>query len=359
MNVTSLQNRNKLLRLQRLQEELKAAKLDACLIQHPIDLFYLTGLNLSIGKLIISANDCLLLVDGRYLQAAQENAVCPCALDSTDTWLEFCKRYQVRKLGFDSRHVSYDDYLRLERACNKSFELVPAGAQLRNIRALKDQEEIAQMKKSAQLLWDGFEFLRSALRSGVTEKELARRFEIFCLEKGADELSFEPIIAFGPNSAMPHYRAGQTSLREGDVVLIDIGIALDGYHSDMTRVLFFHNTDPYLNKLYAIVKRAQQNALKLCRPGAKLGQLDEAARQVFKEEGVEELFVHSLGHGIGLEVHEFPRIKKDGEDKDLILEQGMVFTIEPGLYLPGTGGVRYEDTIAITADGYENFYPQD
>jgi Xaa-Pro aminopeptidase len=191
----------------------------------------------------------------------------------------------------------------------------------------------------------------------VVEKELAKRFEIFCLENGAEGLSFSPIIAFGPNSAMPHYRSQDAQLKKGDVVLIDIGVVCDGYHSDMTRVLFFEQEDPYLSKLYEIVKRAQHSALQMCRPGTKMGQLDRAARSVMKEEGVEELFIHSLGHGIGLEVHEFPRIKFDGEDKDVVLETGMVFTVEPGLYVPGTGGVRYEDTILITDAGYENFYP--
>jgi Xaa-Pro aminopeptidase len=148
-------------------------------------------------------------------------------------------------------------------------------------------------------------------------------------------------------------------MKGGDIVLIDIGVIVEKYHSDMTRMLFYQKPDPELEKLHHINKSAHDAALLLCRPGTKIGMLDRAARDVMAKHGVEALFVHSLGHGIGLETHEYPRIKWDGEDKDLLLQPGMVFTVEPGLYVPGKGGVRYEDTILITEAGYENFYPED
>jgi Xaa-Pro aminopeptidase len=146
-------------------------------------------------------------------------------------------------------------------------------------------------------------------------------------------------------------------LKKGDLVLIDIGVTVDHYRSDMTRVVFYQEADPELERLYQINKEAQGAALQECRPGTRLGALDRAARAVMQTHGVEPLFVHSLGHGIGLETHEYPRLKWDNEDKDLVLEPGMVFTVEPGLYIPEKGGVRYEDTIRITEDGYVNFYP--
>jgi Xaa-Pro aminopeptidase len=236
-------------------------------------------------------------------------------------------------------------------------KLIPVTHSFKTLRAIKEKQEIVLMKKSAALLWKGFQFLRKALKKGVTEKELATRFEIFCLENGAERLAFEPIIAFGKNGAMPHYRSQNVKLKDGDAVLIDIGVVLNNYHSDMTRVVFYKKEDPYIRHLYDIVKRAQMSALKLCRPGTKFKELDLAARKIMREEGVEDLFVHSLGHGIGLETHEYPRIKFDNEDKDVVLESGMVFTVEPGLYVPGKGGVRYEDTIVITPTGYANFYP--
>jgi Xaa-Pro aminopeptidase len=212
------------------------------------------------------------------------------------------------------------------------------------------------MKKSAALVWKGFEHIRRSLKVGVTEKELALSFEIFCRKQGAEKLSFDPIIAFGKNTAYPHYRAGDVKLKKDQLVLIDIGVVVDHYHSDMTRTVFFGNPDPRLVLLETVVKKAHAAALKLCKVGTKVGDLDKAARQVIEKAGLKELILHSLGHGIGLETHEFPRLKYKGEDQSTLLQEGMVITIEPGLYLPGVGGVRYEDTIVITSKGYTNFY---
>jgi Xaa-Pro aminopeptidase len=341
--------------LKQLQNALKKQKLDACLIDEPLALFYFTGLKLSAGKLLVHSKEAKLFVDGRYLQAAGQDSPYPVALDSTENFTAFCRSHRIQALGFDGRHTSYDHFLRLKKQADVT--LIASSSLFKTLRVVKDKQEIQKMQKSAALLWKGFQFIRNCLKKGVKEIELAKRFEIFCLERGADRLSFEPIIAFGPNSAMPHYRSQNTKLKEGDAVLIDIGVCVDNYHSDMTRVLFFKKANPYLKRLYEIVMRAQKNALKVCCPGAKIKEVDLAARQVMREEGVEDLFVHSLGHGIGLEVHEFPRLKFDGDDKDVELESGMVFTVEPGLYVPGVGGVRYEDTIVITPTGHKNFYP--
>ena len=344
-------------RLQKLQSLMKQNQLDCCLIENPLDLYYFTGIRLSAGRLIATRKMMRLYVDGRYLQVAQETAPLSVALESKNSLLEFFKEHPIKTVAFDGGHTSYDRFKQLKSLCQKKSQLIPSSPFFKQLRVVKDKTEIAKMKKSAALLWKGFQWIISSLKKGIKEKEVAKGFEIFCLEKGADSLSFDPIIAFGSNSAMPHYRSQNVALREGDIVLVDIGVVVDQYHSDMTRVLFYKKEDPVLSQLYQIVQRAQKQALALCRPGMKLGQLDVAAREVFRQEKVEDLFVHSLGHGIGLETHEFPRLKHDGEDKDLLLEQGMVFTVEPGLYLPGKGGVRYEDTIVITSKGYENFYP--
>jgi Xaa-Pro aminopeptidase len=339
---------------------MKKEKVDACLIENPLDLFYYTGLKLSAGRLLVHELETLLLVDGRYLQIAEGQSPFKTVLDSPQKFLDYCEKCKVERLAIDGRNTSYNHFLLLEqwtKQGNRKMQILASSFLFQYARAIKDRNEIAKMKKSAALLWKGFQFICSSLKTGITEKEIAKRFEIFCLEKGADRLSFEPIIAFGPNSAMPHYRAQSTRLKDGDVVLIDIGLVLDHYHSDMTRVVFHKKENAYLSRLYKIAKKAQRSALKLCRPGVKLKELDLAARKTMREEKVEDLFIHSLGHGIGLETHEFPRIKYNGEDKDIVLQSGMVFTVEPGLYVPGKGGVRYEDTIVITPDGYKNFYP--
>lgn len=352
------QNNTYLGRIQRLQKALTSLKLDALLIERPLDLLYLTGLKFSVGKLVVTHKDSLLIVDGRYFQMAKEKSPYPVQLDTAEPFPSVCQNKQIKRLGFDGQNTSYDHFLNLKRA-SQEIEFVSASPFLKAMRVIKDEGELAKMKKSAHLLWEGFEFLKGSLKEGVTERALARAFEIYSLQKGADSLAFEPIIAFGKNGSMPHYRSQEIPLQVGDPVLIDIGVVVDGYHSDMTRVVFFKKEDPYIHQLYDIAKRSQRAALALCRPGTTFKELDLAARKVMKQENVEELYVHSLGHGVGLEIHEYPRIKYDNDDKDLVLESGMVFTIEPGLYVPGVGGVRYEDTIAITPSGYENFYPQE
>ncbi len=342
-------------RLDRLKQNMKKEGCELCVIDHPTDLFYFTGLQVSTGRLVVHEEEAMLFVDSRYIQSAQETAPIKACLESKESLLQFFKEHPFQKAYVDGKHTSYDQFEKLKAQI--PGELVANTNFFKILRSIKDEQELRYMKESAKLLWRGFEYVQSCLKEGVSEKEIAKQFEIFCLQQGADGLSFEPIIAFGPNSAMPHYRAQETRLQEGDVVLIDIGVVLNHYHSDMTRVVFYKTSDPRMYQLYQINKAAHQAAYALCQPGQMCGALDRAARQVMKEANVEELFVHSLGHGIGLETHEFPIIRSTGADKDVVLQPGMVFTIEPGLYLAGKGGVRYEDTVMVTATGCENFYP--
>lgn len=223
---------------------------------------------------------------------------------------------------------------------------------------IKDEGEIRKMKKSAQFAFEAYQFAKRKLKVGITEGELARDLEIYCLKKGAERMSFESIIAFGKNTALPHHHPSKTKLKANDIVLFDLGVVLDGYCSDMTRVDFVGKVDPKLRHLYEVNRAAQRVALAKCKPGVRLKELDRAARRVMKSAGLEEYFIHSLGHGVGLDVHEYPRIKFDGVDRNLELQVGMAITIEPGLYLPGKGGVRYEDTVVITPKGYTNLYPE-
>ena len=259
-----------------------------------------------------------------------------------------------KRIGFDSQTTSVESSGQLGKVFPKL--LVPVSAPLKEIRVLKSEEELMAMRKSAALNWKGFLHIKKQLRVGITEREAAWEYERFCREHGASRLAFEPIIAFGENTAMPHYRPGNRKLKKGELVLIDIGVVVDHYHSDMTRVVPFGKIDPLLEELVKVVKASHGAALKLCKPGRRLKELDAAARGVMRAAKFEKLYLHSLGHGLGLEIHEWPRIKVDGVDKDVILEPGMVITIEPGLYMSGVGGVRHEDTIVITPTGYENFY---
>lgn len=346
-------------RIKKLQKLLIKAKADGCLIDDPLSLFYLTGLKLSAGELYVGKKSCQLFVDGRYIQAAKEKSNIPVALSSEEAKQKFFQKAKYKTFAFDSSNTSYDRSLHLQAlGRRRKWVLKPLANLLKEIRGLKDSSELICIRNSAQHLWKAFEHIKKLLKPGITEKELALEFKIFGLKNGADSVGFEPIIAFGENSAFPHYRSGERKLKKNDLVLMDLGLVVDQYHSDMTRVVLYGNVDPTLKKIYQVVRRAHAVALKLCKPGAYLKDLDLAAREEMKKDQLESYFVHGLGHGVGLEIHEFPKISKEGKDKNVRLEKGMVITIEPGLYLPGKGGVRWEDTIIITSNGYENLYPE-
>ncbi|MBS0629571.1 MAG: aminopeptidase P family protein [Verrucomicrobia bacterium] len=340
-------------RIKKLQKALRAEKLDGCLVDHSVDLLYLTGLQLSLGALFVLQRKCCLFVDGRYFEVAQKTS--PIAVEklSDENKKAFLKG--VKTLAFDGDHVSYNQFLQLKKL---KVQLVSKPELIRDLRLIKDVGEIGKMKRSAEFGYMAYLMLKGLLKPGITEIELARELEIYCLKNGAEKMSFEPIIAFGKNSSLPHHRSGDTKLKANDIALFDLGVVLDKYCSDMTRVEFVGKPDPQLKKLYDVNLEAQRAALAVCKPGVKLKELDLAARKVMAKAGLEEYFVHNLGHGIGLQVHEFPRINKVGINKDVELEPGMAITIEPGLYLPGKGGVRYEDTIIITPRGYTNLYPE-
>jgi Xaa-Pro aminopeptidase len=333
---------------QRCDRKILLKDLDACLITDPFDLFYLTGMDVSLGALVLRKDKGALFVDGRYLAIAQKTSPVPVSDEKLKTYLKGAKR-----IGFDSCYTSYDGYLRLKKEVSG---LVPVPGPLKTIRVIKDKDEIAKMRIAALLSWKGFLHLQKKIKAGMTELELAFEYESFCRKEGASGMAFDPIIAFGENTAFPHHKSGHRKLKQGDAILCDVGVILNHYRSDMTRMLYFGKPNREILRLEEVVRGAQAAALKLCRPGVKLKDLDIAARDVMKKAKLESLYTHSLGHGIGLETHEFPRIRSVGEDADVRLEAGMVITIEPGLYKPGVGGVRLEDTIAITERGHTNFY---
>ena len=233
------------------------------------------------------------------------------------------------------------------------MEWIPRPNPVKQLRAVKEPKEIEALKKAAQLTLRGCEKVMENLREGVSEEELALEFELFCRKHGASGLSFEPIIAFGENGAYPHYRAGKSRLKKGQTVLIDVGAVVEQYHGDLTRIFHFGSPDPRIVHFATLVKEAQAQAIAHIKPGVKVGTLDQIVQDLFDKANVKPLYMHSLGHGIGLETHEFPRIRWNGEDKDVALQTGMVFTIEPGLYQPGVGGVRMEDMVVVTETGCE------
>lgn len=340
-------------RIKKIQKSLGKLTVDALLITSPLDLFYLIGLDISAGSLVICKTKAVLLVDGRYIEKCRKKSkieVIGQAPGALSQVLEDCQR-----IGFSSDSTSYASFIKLREEINHQRELVPLVKPVEKIRVIKEPKEIELIKQSSELCLKGLEFLYTRLEKGVTEKALARELELFWISQGADRLAFEPIIAFGENGSMPHYRAGNVELKKGDAVLLDIGVVLNHYASDMTRMAFYGKPDPRITEIYEVVKKAQQAAVDACAPGVTSQDLYEIAMNVIQKAGFAEAFLHSLGHGIGLDVHEFPILKR--EPSPCVLEPGMVLTIEPGIYLPGIGGVRIEDMVLITEKGHEIFTP--
>lgn len=343
----------------RIEKLLKVIeKNQACLITHPVDIFYLTGMNVSAGTLIVSHEISALIVDGRYFEACQRDCKIPVFLAKEGLLFNLIKG--IDALIIDQDNTSYAAFLKWsESAKNAGINILPKENLVKGLRIIKDASEIDLLKKASGLGLEGFDFAKSFLRPGIKEREIAAELEYFWRKKGSEGVAFDPIIAFGANSAMPHYRAGDAALKDGDLVLIDIGVTKDHYHSDMTRVVFFGSPVPELKTIHGVVENAVKAALAIVRPGTFLKDLDAAARAVLAKAGYEAYFTHSLGHGIGLEIHEYPLVKAQAPYGNVCLEEGMAITIEPGIYLPGIGGVRLEDTVIITKTGYENLTERD
>lgn len=342
-------------RVLKLLDILKKHGCDAFIIEDPVNLYYLTGLELSSGMLLAHDQGAHLCVDGRYFENAEKGSPFPVLRSDEMTLAQRLASAPfgfIKTLAFDSENTTFKRFEELEESL--SCALIPLDNPVATLRLLKDPEELHLLHEASALGCAGFKHVCSLLKEGITEIELARELEIFWKRKGSKALAFEPIIAFGSNSSMPHYRAGSSTLKKGMPVLIDIGVNLAHYHSDMTRVVFFGEPDPKMREIYAIVQEAQQLALERCRPGVLIGEVDAAARSYIASKGYGEHFSHGLGHGIGLEIHEAPSIRNKPPFQTMPLVPGMVITIEPGIYLPGIGGVRFEDTIAITSEGYEN-----
>lgn len=335
-------------RINKLKDLCREMKVDAILADDPVDLLYLTGLSFSIGRMLVSSESATLFVDGRYIESAKKQALCEVQLPSELG--HFAKPF--KKIAFDSAFITYEGYQNL-RNTFPDLDLVPVAKPLKKLRMVKEETEIQALKKAAQLTKEGFSHIKGMLKEGISEEELSLEFEFFCRRKGASCLSFPPIIAFGENSAYPHHRAGKDRLKKNQIVLFDLGAVVNGYAGDMTRVAFFGNPSPQLQKDYALIQAVQKKVIAMVAPGICFGDLDKLARQELEKEGCASLFSHGLSHGIGLDVHEYPSLKIKGGDREILLEPGMVFTVEPGIYRVGIGGVRYEDVILVTKTGHE------
>jgi Xaa-Pro aminopeptidase len=336
-------------RRSRLAPRLSELAVDAFLITRLPNVRYLSGFTGSNGQLLLTAGNSLFLTDGRYIeQAAHEVPDLSRSHYSGDLGPAFaraCLDLGVRRIAFEAAGVTYRMYQAL---AGDGVELVPTADEVERLRWVKDPEELRQLEAAQAIADDAFDTIVRKLSEGMTEREVAFELDTSMRRAGAEAVSFDTIVAFGENAAEPHHSPATRPLERGDVVKIDFGSVVDGFHSDMTRTVSFGDPDPRFRDIHEVVLRAQQAGIDAVRPGATGGDADRAARDVIEEAGFGDNYTHSLGHGVGLEVHEGPYLRAGGTDA---LPEGTVVTVEPGVYVSGLGGVRIEDMVAVTAEG--------
>lgn len=336
-----------------VRRTLRSRKIDALLVTSPENRRYLSGfeatdpqLNESSGALLISQNKLILVTDSRYELDAGEQApdyeIILLREGFTRTLGNLLRRLGIRRVGVESQYLSLFDYNRLLKLSHVEFALTRG--LIERLRLKKTSTEISKIQKAVDLCELVMKEIFSLIRPGITEKEVAWKIEEQVRISGAEDVSFQPIVASGPNGAKPHAVPSDRHIGEGEPVILDMGTKLEGYCSDMTRTFFQGEPNGKFKEIYKIVREAQLRAISAIRNGVHSAEIDGIARKFISESGYGKEFGHALGHGVGLAVHEAPRLSPKSKD---ILQTGMVVTVEPGIYIPSLGGVRLENMVLV------------
>ena len=339
-------------RLKKLRRKLDKKELDGIFISQPENRYYLSNFLGTAGYLLITRDEAVLATDFRYIEQAgiqsPEYRIFQITGSSLDWFVQLVAELKVERLGFESGNITFAFHEKLSGALNKvqsKIELIPIEGVVESIRVIKEPGEIELITKAAEISDKAMEHIRETIHVGMTEKEVAWEIEKFMREKGSQSLPFEAIVASGPNAALPHHRPSERRISHGEPVVIDIGARVGGYCSDLTRTICLDRQhDTPFNQVYGTVLKAQLAAITMIHEGTSGTEADGAAREVITNAGFGQAFGHSLGHGVGLNEHEQPRLGTNSTDT---LISGMVFTIEPGIYLTGWGGVRIEDLVLL------------
>ena len=339
-------------RLKSLAEKLQEQELDALLVSSPENRRYLSGFTGSAGYLLMTADQAVLATDFRYVEQAGRQA--PDfrveRIAGGPGWLpSLAADIGAKRIGFESDHLTVAGHSTFVKAVEESSPadrpaLLPTTEVVERMRAIKDKDEVGLLKKAVEIADEAIEQVRRSIEPGVTEAEVAWELEKAMRDRGAESASFDIIVGAGPNGALPHHRADDTEIQGGEPIVIDMGAIYLGYCSDLTRTLVLGDGDETFKTVYQTVLDAQIAAEEQVRAGMTGEEVDAIARDVIADAGYGEHFGHSLGHGVGLAVHEFPRVGPRSQDR---IEEGMVFTVEPGIYLSGWGGVRIEDIVVL------------
>jgi Xaa-Pro aminopeptidase len=354
-----MQSQNKYLSRRRwsLRQLFPDCKIDSLLVWDMNNIFYLSGFTGSEGVLLLSREETILFVDGRYTeQAASETRGVEIRnfTDKIAAIVQTIKNLKLKRVGLEADAVTLGTYNQLAGRLAKD-KFIFLTKELRMLRACKDEHEAACMRNAAKIASSAINRVIQQIKPGWTEKEAALQLEIYARKSGAEGLSFETIIAAGKNSSRPHAKPTDRKIKKGDFVVIDFGVRYKGYCSDETCTIAIGKLTDKQKNAYQIVKASHDCALDAIADGVGAAQVDQRARNVFGKK-YESYFVHGTGHGVGLDVHEAPRLSSTSED---ILKSGMVFTVEPGLYIPGHWGIRIEDTVFLKENSCEKFTKMD
>lgn len=330
---------------------LEEKSLDGILLYKPENRRYVSGFTGSTGYVLITETDAKFITDFRYIEQAtvQCDGFEIIETGNKKTIVDVLNELTLFKLGVEEDYMTYGQFIELTNKL-MGTKLVPLEGAILKLRSVKTSDEIKNIKKAANIADRAFEHILKFIKPGLTELDIALELEFFMKKKGASKLSFEPIVASGKRSSLPHGIASDKIIETGDMITLDFGCVYNGYCSDMTRTIVLGRANDRQKEIYNIVLEAQKTSLKAVKPGITGAELDVIARNIINDNGYGQYFGHGLGHGVGLEVHELPRINARG---NVPMEPGMVITIEPGIYIPNFGGVRIEDLVLATDKGYE------
>lgn len=343
-------------RLEKFYSILKREKLNGIFLVSAPNIRYLSGYTGADSYAVVSPKGNAFITDYRYIEQAQKeckgyDVILHQAPDRkmTDVTRDYCYKKGIKRLGFEKKYVSFELYETLKDKF-KDLELVPVSGLVEELRAVKDDCEQDCLRKACAITDEVFKKTLDFIKPGMTEREIALEMQYLLCKSGAEDSSFDIIVAAGKNGSLPHAIPSDYNIRRGDLITMDFGALYKGFHADMTRTIVLGNPSEKQRDVYGTVKRAQETALAEVKAGVNVKTLDEISTDIITTAGYGEYMGRGLGHGIGLMIHEEPFVSSN---RDSLLEAGNVITIEPGIYIPGWGGVRIEDSVIVNKDGYE------
>ncbi|MDD5432901.1 MAG: Xaa-Pro peptidase family protein [Candidatus Omnitrophica bacterium] len=343
------------LQIQNIRKKIAQKKIDCLLVTSATNISYLTQTPSRDSYFLISKNRLFYLTDSRYTEEAKKRLGREIIIKKIDgaitqTLVEICLEINAKRIGFEERNLSFSGYKKIKTAFGKKVSLIPTQDLVENLREVKSVEELKKIRKAIAITKEALNFAKRVIKPGKKELEVVAELERFIRYHGAKASAFDIIVASGANSSFPHHISSQKRIRNNELVLVDIGVDYEGYKSDLTRIFFLGRISVYARSIYDLVLKANRSAINAIKPGTLIAKIDSQARSTISQKGFGEYFGHSLGHGVGLDIHEKPTISGKNQEK---LTPGMVFTVEPAIYLPGKFGIRIEDMVLVTKKGCE------